>query len=708
MPEEKPQIDMLNAALRLAKHGWPVFPCNPLNKKPLSEHGFKDATLDDNSIKAMWSRWPLAMIGVPTGVKSGFWVLDLDIDADKNGIAEWDKILLDHPEPIFTRVHYTPRGGRHLLFRQDPERPVRNSTSKIAIGIDVRGDGGYVIVPPSRTESGKQYSSNEVQGIAGAPDWLYDLVISDDPFKQQEQQKPHHQPTTEQVRMALSVIPNIDLGWDDWNRIGMATWRATNGNHAGLAAFVEWSKKSAKHNKKDSCSDRWKTYAKCPPTEIGVGTIFFLADQADPDWRDRYQDYARQKQKPIPNLQLEKLFPIVEEDIPTRLWIVPGLLMREALTMTAAPGGTGKSMLTIHVGIMLATGMQWAGWKPRQRSKVLIINSEENKDEMKRRAFAAASRMQADMNDLSDNLVLVKNLEDIAIAEYNHRTNSMRPLPLIEKLVAFIEEHKFDVVIIDPFAESFIGQETTTEMKGVGAMWRNIARRTHCAIWLVHHTRKYAKDMAGDIDAARGATAFGNVVRIANTLFDMTKEQAIVFGLPEADRRSYIRLDDAKANYHEVSGIEQWFRKETFHLQNQHGEIPGDNVGVLMPWTRPAVVDDEVFKKVVEMIPAIDQGIFDDDGVFLGEYYTTHYTQRAADRETFNRWVGLFIQKKLDVNEQKTKDVIKQLVNKNMLVSFDYRNRRNKDRLTKGCGSPAKRKEMDKLLKKAQQELDME
>jgi len=73
----------LEAALDYASRGMPVFPCNPLDKKPLTPNGFKDATKDEAQVRAWWQKWPNAMIGAPTGPASGMWVVDTDVDAGK-------------------------------------------------------------------------------------------------------------------------------------------------------------------------------------------------------------------------------------------------------------------------------------------------------------------------------------------------------------------------------------------------------------------------------------------------------------------------------------------------------------------------------------------------------------------------------------------------------------------------------------------------
>jgi hypothetical protein len=98
------------------------------------------------------------------------------------------------------------------------------------------------------------------------------------------------QASPELVAAALEVIPNT-ADWDGWNAIGMATWRATGGSAEGFAAFDAWSKKSPKYMARTT-AEKWAAFFKCPPNQIGVGTIFYLADEASPDWRDEYN--ARQ------------------------------------------------------------------------------------------------------------------------------------------------------------------------------------------------------------------------------------------------------------------------------------------------------------------------------------------------------------------------------------------------------------------------------
>ena len=85
------------------------------------------------------------------------------------------------------------------------------------------------------------------------------------------------------VALALRAIPNVDLPWDEWNKIGMAVWASTAGSDVGLKAFDEWSAKSKKHDPA-ATAERWQHYPKSPPGRIGFGTLVYLARKHSPGW----------------------------------------------------------------------------------------------------------------------------------------------------------------------------------------------------------------------------------------------------------------------------------------------------------------------------------------------------------------------------------------------------------------------------------------
>lgn len=146
-----------------AKLGLPVFPCNS-EKRPLDKGGFHTATHDHKAIERAFLRDNATMIGVPTGLPSGIVVIDVDVRPNFSGMA-W---LNENREVLPpTRTHKTRSGGLHLVFRRPPETVIRNSASKVAPGVDVRGDGGYVIFPPS-----PGYSVADGMEPAEMPEWL--------------------------------------------------------------------------------------------------------------------------------------------------------------------------------------------------------------------------------------------------------------------------------------------------------------------------------------------------------------------------------------------------------------------------------------------------------------------------------------------------------------------------------------------------------
>lgn len=165
------------AALAIAGQGIPVFPCDPATKRPLVATGFKAATTDRATITTWWRQWPNAMIGVPTGQPSATFVLDIDRD-DRKGIDGFVAIAAmeaAHGPLPQTRTQRTPRGGEHRLFCW-PGFKVRNSVSKLGEGLDIRGDGGYIIAAPSVNAEGVAYEWVHEGEPAEAPQWLLDLV----------------------------------------------------------------------------------------------------------------------------------------------------------------------------------------------------------------------------------------------------------------------------------------------------------------------------------------------------------------------------------------------------------------------------------------------------------------------------------------------------------------------------------------------------
>jgi putative DNA primase/helicase len=170
-------MSMKKLALLLAMHHWPVFPCHPETKQPLTRHGFKDATMDVVKVQKWWERNPDAMIGIPTGTINGIVVLDINPPEGKS--LNWALTTLRNAGiNIGTKTVQTPN-GLHLYYRIPEGRDYRNRGKLLDGAIDcVRGTGGYVIAPGSVKRDGARYDNlNEVTEALPVNDAL-DVLIS--------------------------------------------------------------------------------------------------------------------------------------------------------------------------------------------------------------------------------------------------------------------------------------------------------------------------------------------------------------------------------------------------------------------------------------------------------------------------------------------------------------------------------------------------
>lgn len=173
------------AAWRYAERGWQVLPCHHITatgcscrkadcsspgKHPRTASGFREATTSPGQVRQWWRRWPGANVGIRTGAQSRLVVLD--VDPDHGGVEALRSLIAQHGRlPPGLRAR-TGSGGWHLYFAH-PGDSIPNSAGRLGPGLDVRGDGGYVIAPPSNHRSGGAYVFNdEAAPVPDMPDWL--------------------------------------------------------------------------------------------------------------------------------------------------------------------------------------------------------------------------------------------------------------------------------------------------------------------------------------------------------------------------------------------------------------------------------------------------------------------------------------------------------------------------------------------------------
>jgi len=190
---------------------WSVFPLKENSKAPLTTHGFLDSTKDENKIIEYWSKYPNANIGVETGKESGFFVLD--VDSKNNGHETLEDLISQHGKLPDTIQAITGGGGSHYLFKY---REGIGSKIDIFQSIDIKGDGGYIVVPPSIHPNGNQYewelSSRPLENeIQEAPEWLIDFI-----------QKPQNEFTKKPSSYWVEVFNNTQEGSRNNNAASLA------------------------------------------------------------------------------------------------------------------------------------------------------------------------------------------------------------------------------------------------------------------------------------------------------------------------------------------------------------------------------------------------------------------------------------------------------------------------------------------------------
>lgn len=402
------------------------------------------------------------------------------------------------------------------------------------------------------------------------------------------------------VTAALAFIPNNDVHWGEYIRIGLAVWRATGGSDAGYSAWAQWSSKSNKHDE-NNCASDWDRFGRSKPTRIGAGTIFFLAkangwqgrgaaQQPPPMDEDAYPEmdeeapYANEEPGPSRDAPKTALWfnssEWEEAAIPPRPWVAPRFLMRGSVAVAAGMGSAGKSSLMVSWCTALALGLEHGPFSPVKPCRVINYNVEDDDDEQKRRFSAALRQFDRLPRDLVNRVYRCGPHNIGTLMERDAASGRIVFTQAWEELERMALEIKPDVVMMDPLVELHTGEENdNTAVRQVLAVLRAFAKRHDCAVMLIHHTRKGAT--AGDPDSVRGGGAIVGAARIVLTVTPMSEEEAEELAIPKTSRKSYFRVDSAKANY-ASAGEANWHELAGYELDN------GDQVAAALPWTAPS------------------------------------------------------------------------------------------------------------------------
>ncbi|MEI4486374.1 AAA family ATPase [Frigidibacter sp. MR17.14] len=511
MSQAKPitNKENLQAALDLARKGIPVFPFrlvpNPLpgidpRKKPCIKDWQNRATTDEAQIRRWFGKWPDAMPGIPMGPRTRLLTLDIDQKNGKDGFAGLRAIGFD-PEALSPTMVATPSGGRHAIFRWD--EGMGNSAVGLPVGVDVRGEGGY-IAAPGATHAGGSYrllSGSLVDDPLALPEALKPRRKAKEPGQGEPTGLPFHV-----MREALMALPNDGDEYasrDAWLKIGMALHCETDGDEDGREAWHGWSGQWPGYEpgatdaawdsfKPDGGVTGWTIVTDAERHGWKNATVAELHRQFDlerklalftgPDEAELAEieallgvasDAPTADQAGGAASRLTFLTPAECDTLPARPYVIKGLLAQGDVAAIVGAPGAGKSLLAPRLGYAVAQGAEVFGRRTRQGGVFYV--AVEDGHGMRGRLSA----LRQDHGE-ADAFHLVSGVSDLLskkgeLAELRAAVKACRPA----------------LVIIDTLAVAFPGlEENTAEGMGQVVAAARSLTKWGAAVILIHHDTK--------------------------------------------------------------------------------------------------------------------------------------------------------------------------------------------------------------------------
>jgi hypothetical protein len=428
---------MLEHALKYARMGRPVFPC-ALDKKPLCARGFLDATTDEGLIRSAWAAHPGASIGTPTG--NGSIVIDVDGEGGERTIEEASFWLSDLPPTATVR---TGR-GKHLWYKTS--HAIRCSAGKLGPGLDVRGDGGYVILPPSPHPSGSRYEWESKIPLAELPqDWAEALVSYEPESTDALQAPPEPIPQGKRNSTLTSLAGAL-------RRRGMS-------EDAVLGALLAANK------------------AQCSPP-LPESDVVRIARSVG-----RYRPGTIEPPARTSKLIVES-FDRIE---PKRLeWLWPARIPLGKLTILAGDPGLGKSLITLDLAARLSTsGLMPDGAQGPVGDTIFLSAEDDPSDTIRPRLDAAGADVKR--------IHFVQGV-GVESGQGNEKwINLQTDLRLLEDLVKGVRPA---MVVIDPIS-AYMGEAdaySNAQVRRVLGPLSAMAQRHGVAVVAINHLRKAQGD----------------------------------------------------------------------------------------------------------------------------------------------------------------------------------------------------------------------
>lgn len=411
---------------------------------------------------------------------------------------------------------------------------------------------------------------------------------------------PHPAPSADVWRLALAELPNNPGGpfhdYKDWVDISHAIKGAAvmGGFDAEVRPdFIQWSLQFG--GDPEEPGRVWDSITK---PHVGWGPIMAALRAVNPAGAARVKEaenrvvLARDAAQNIAALMgaaFAPVTPFAATQIPPRRWLYGRAYIAGFVSFLVAPGGAGKSALAMVEAVAMASGRELLpGEGPVRSMRVWLHNAEDDLAEMQRRLAAVLLHFGLTYADLNGNLFMTSGREmKLQLARTGRDGPEIVP-GMVDALVERLVAAKIDVLILDPLGALHTLPENSNEAANLlsGAL-REVAHRADVAVMVLHHAGKAA---AMDMDAAgagasRGASAFVDAARVVRQVIRMTVNEADRYGIAEADRRDYLRVENGKANLARAEGG-RWLHMVDVPLGNGMGLWPlGDRVGVVERWT---------------------------------------------------------------------------------------------------------------------------
>lgn len=405
----------LDAALLYAARGWRVIPVAPGQKRPPFKEWQKLATCDIDTIRRWWTMRPDYGVGIATGAESGLYVVDIDDTDDKAGSTSWAELGLE----IETVEAVTGSGGRHLLFRIRSDDQLPNTSNKLGRYIDTRGEGGFIVAPPTVHPNGQPYRwraghrFDQIE-LAELPDELRTLL---EPEPEPERWSG---PAIEldQVRPGDRWAETVS--WDEllqkcgaerhhedgegtyWTRPGKDRRDGPSGtvlkrtdlffNHSGNWPGLEAGKSYTRFgfyaavwhggDYRAATQELVRTGFGAPPLRYDDLSAIYIAPGAE-----RPEEATGEPQ--ADGLELLAHFvdwpELWEADTSTHDWLIEPVLARGRAHVLYAGAKTGKSLLALPIAAAIASGKPVLGNAAQEPQVVLYLDYEMSADDLRER-----------------------------------------------------------------------------------------------------------------------------------------------------------------------------------------------------------------------------------------------------------------------------------------------------------------------------------